>query len=268
MSPFDVTVEEQQEEVQPQNQQVQNQTQPQPSQTGATPQGSARASQIEAEIKELTKAGSAYWRTRDPKGDREHKEAVARVTALHTALAGLKEGTDAKLDKAGQPDPKASTLSEPRPGDWDANNGRENEAGFRSLASELGLPREMVDGAVSEIAKAGVGQAYATFEEAEAAAMKAWGGDYEATLAHVHEAVKAAGPEVRAYLEAAGLDRNIAVLNYLAKMGREMVTAKTALGKLQADPRYTDSSHAEHKLAVLEAQRLHKILAPFTRDLR
>ncbi len=47
-----------------------------------------------------------------------------------------------------------------------------------------------------------------------------------------------------------------------------MTEAKTAISKMQADVRYTNAQHAEHKLAVKEMERLHKILAPFQKDLR
>ncbi len=265
--PFDVSVEEPQEEqIQPAAQPrdgAQNQTQP-----SATPQGTARVSDLQAQLDKIVKDPKhAYWNTRDS-GNPAHKDAVAEVTRLNQALAGLKDGVDAKLDKAGQPDPKASTLDEARPADWKDNHGVENETGFRSLASELGLPREMVDGAVAEIAKAGVGQAYADGATAEAAARAALGDEgFETAQVHANVAVDAV-PGLREYLLTTNLANNIAVFKYLAAKGQEMTEAKAKIGELQKDERYTDSRHAEHRLAVLEAQRLHKILAPFQNNLR
>jgi hypothetical protein len=125
-----------------------------------------------------------------------------------------------------------------------------------------------VNNAVAEIARAGNGQAFATAEEAEAAARKEHGDNLDAVLAHANVALDAAGKEVSRYLVVTGLGNNIAVLRYLAKVGQDMVKAKTGISALQADARYTNPSHAEHKLAVLEMARLQKILAPFARDLR
>src|SRR5713101_2491042 len=189
--PFDVTVEEPQEEqvqpaAQPRDAAAQIQTQP----TAATPQGTARAADIQAQLDKIIKDPKhAYWNTRDS-GNAAHRDAVAEVTRLNQALPGLKDGVDAKLDKVGQPDPKASTLIEARPSDGEANHGKENEMGWRSLASELGLPREMVDGAVAEIAKAGTNQAYADGDTAEAAARAALGDEgFETAQVHANVAV-------------------------------------------------------------------------------
>jgi hypothetical protein len=195
----------------------------------------------------------------DPKSP-ERKVLMARVQELRDRIAG--EASQQVREKLPEGERPTEVLPSGQvPQNWD----RESEIAVRDIAQSMGAPADMINEAVSVVAKGGYANQYEDYDSAVAALQKEWKDDYDARLHFANFAYSQLPKELQNYIQRSNLDKNTSLMTYLSDLGEKWSATDEAINALHRDERYTNLSHPDHRVAVAEITRLTKIRYPMSK---